>query len=600
MNKEERQKNGKMPKTFQKKLILYNMLVIICIASAVSFYNYRSYCQDVIISETNNSANRVRTLSERLQVAYDEMVNIVLNCAERKSLFFATTLDSPNKPYNTSMTVYASDVLRDFCAISGYSRYINKIVLYHNGLVLQAGNSFGASMDVENIMKAPWFSSLLYRENAQYTLSLEDNPFKSGKGRPTVPKLLPLLRPLQYSARNKPEESWVFLGITPTLFSDTLKSLPSDVLVYAVTEGGDIIASTDEEQEFDTSPIITRLLASKEQEGNYQMKLHHENCVITYTKQPVSGLLFFEIRPESRMQLDHGVIRRTVLIIFFFCIAIGLTLSLLISRQLGAPISRLTKRLELISKGDFEPDHSIETDDEIGMIGRQINQMSGRISNLLETRVESEKEKDLEIKMLQAQINPHFLYNTLDSIKWIATMQKNSGIVSVVTALSSLLKNMAKGFNEKVTLRQELDFLQNYVIIEKIRYIELFDIDIIVDQEELYDARIIKLTLQPIVENAIFSGIEPSGRTGLITIRVWVKAGVLHISVTDNGIGISPENIEKLLTDTSRITRSNMSGIGLPNVDRRFKLVYGEDYGLTIESVVDQYTTITITLPLEF
>lgn len=210
MNKEERQKNGKMPKTFQKKLILYNMLVIICIASAVSFYNYRSYCQDVIISETNNSANRVRTLSERLQVAYDEMVNIVLNCAERKSLFFATTLDSPNKPYNTSMTVYASDVLRDFCAISGYSRYINKIVLYHNGLVLQAGNSFGASMDVENIMKAPWFSSLLYRENAQYTLSLEDNPFKSGKGRPTVPKLLPLLRPLQYSARNKPEESWVF------------------------------------------------------------------------------------------------------------------------------------------------------------------------------------------------------------------------------------------------------------------------------------------------------------------------------------------------------------------------------------------------------
>lgn len=90
-------------------------------------------------------------------------------------------------------------------------------------------------------------------------------------------------------------------------------------------------------------------------------------------------------------------------------------------------------------------------------------------------------------------------------------MQKNSGIVSVVTALSSLLKNMAKGFNEKVTLRQELDFLQNYVIIEKIRYIELFDIDIIVDQEELYDARIIKLTLQPIVENAISAALSPAG-----------------------------------------------------------------------------------------
>lgn len=116
--------------------------------------------------------------------------------------------------------------------------------------------------------------------------------------------------------------------------------------------------------------------------------------------------------------------------------------------------------------GNFEPDRSIETDDEIGSIGKQINQMSDRISDLLETRVQSEKEKkDLEIKMLQAQINPHFLYNTLDSIKWIATMQKNSGIVQVVTALSSLLKNMAKGFNEKVTLRQELDFFCRIMLL---------------------------------------------------------------------------------------------------------------------------------------
>lgn len=601
MKNSENQKNGKVPKTFQKKLILYNMLVIICIASAVSFYNYRSYCQDFILSETKNSADRIHTLSERLELAYDEMVNIVLNCAERKSLFFATTMNSPSKPYNTSMNVYASDVLRDFCAISGYSRYINKIVLYHKGLVLQAGNSLGSSTDVKNIMEAPWFSSLLAKENSQYTLSLEDNPFVLGKSKAEIQKILPLLRPLQYSMRSKAEESWVFLAISPSLFSSTLNSMPSDVLIYITTSDGDIIASTDERNEFDTEPIIRDLLSRETLKGDFQLKLNHEKCVIAYTKQPVSGLLFFEIRPESRMQLDHGVIGRTILIIFFFCIAIGLTLSLLISRQLGAPISRLTKRLELISKGDFEPDHSIETDDEIGMIGRQINQMSGRISHLLETRVENEKEKkDMEIKMLQAQINPHFLYNTLDSIKWIATIQKNSGIVSVVTALSSLLKNMAKGFNEKVTLRQELDFLQNYVIIEKIRYIELFDIDIIVDQEELYDARIIKLTLQPIVENAIFSGIEPSGRTGLITIRVWVKAGVLHISVTDNGVGISEENISKLLTDTSRITRSNMSGIGLPNVDRRFKLVYGEDYGLSIESELDHYTTVTITLPLEF
>lgn len=202
--------------------------------------------------------------------------------------------------------------------------------------------------------------------------------------------------------------------------------------------------------------------------------------------------------------------------------------------------------------------------------------------------------------MLQAQINPHFLYNTLDSIRWIATMQKNSGIVQMVTSLSSLLRNMAKGFNEKVTLQQELEFLNDYVVIEKVRYLELFDLQTEVTSPQLYQAKIIKLTLQPLVENAIFNGIEPSGRTGLIKIRAWAEETVLYVSVTDNGIGMSPEQCEKVLTDTSRVTKSTMSGIGLPNVDRRFKLVYGDEYGLTIESELDSFTRITVSLPLEY
>ena len=158
---------------------------------------------------------------------------------------------------------------------------------------------------------------------------------------------------------------------------------------------------------------------------------------------------------------------------------------------------------------------------------------------------------------------------------------------------------MAKGFNEKVTLQQELDFLNDYVIIEKVRYVEMFDIDIQVDSPELYQAQIIKLTLQPLVENAIFNGIEPSGRIGLIQIHAWSENGILKVSVRDNGIGMSEEQCKKILTDTSRITKSTMSGIGLPNVDRRIKLVYGDEYGLIITSELDKYTQITISIPLE-
>ncbi|ADL04504.1 sensor histidine kinase [Lacrimispora saccharolytica] len=586
-----------MPRTFQYKFLLYNLLMVISIACAVSFYNYHSYYKDAIKNETENSVNRVQILSDRMEVAYEEMVNIVVTCSERKSLFYAPSLSRSDNWESAYIKLYASNVLKDFCAISGYSKYIYKITLFNNGEVLQAGNAYGSTRDVRDIQNAPWFHTLISRENTQYLLSLEDNPFS-----PTnyTPKLLPLLRPLKYGSGSSPEDAWIFLAISPRLFSDTLKSMGDGQVLYAATLDGSIISSVNGDS-FDVSDLLITLKDLKNPQGNFRTWLNGKECIIAYQRQAVSGLIFFQILPISDLNLDHGVIGGTIALIFFFCFAIGLTLSWFISRQLSAPIGRLKKRLEFISRGNFDPDCSIETDDEIGSIGKQINQMSNRISDLLETRVKSEKEKrDLEIKMLQAQINPHFLYNTLDSIKWIATMQKNSGIVQVVTALSSLLKNMAKGFNEKVTLRQELDFLQNYVIIEKIRYIELFDVTTEVDQEILYDAKIVKLTLQPLVENAIFNGIEPSGRNGLIKIHVYAEKGVLYITVRDNGIGISPENIETLLTDTSRVTKSNMSGIGLPNVDRRLKLVYGEEYGLKLESKLDQYTLITIALPLEF
>ena len=586
------------PKAFQFRLVSCNMLIVVCIAVAVSFYNYNSYCTEMEIQSTKASQNRISAVSDRLDTAYNEMVNLIVNCAERMSLFFSTSYHTQPEADNIRSNVAASYVLKDYCAISGYSSYIYKITMYSRGrFTLQAGSSEGYSDDVDSIMSAPWFQEYLNQTTSQYSLKLVDTPFRNKQH--LYPKLLPLLRPLQYANTGIPQDAWVFLAISPKLFEDSLAESAAGH-IYVTTREGDLIARQDPSN-FSIEPLIQQLLSDDSFSGSFRKTVDGKECIVTYQKELYSGLLLFEVVPVDEIHVNHDVIRNTVLVIFLSCFAIGLLLSLLISRLLAAPIRRLNTRLQLIAGGNFEQDTSIETNDEIGAIGRQINLMSSKISELLTSRIQNEQEKkDLEIKMLQAQINPHFLYNTLDSIKWIAKVQNNTGIVQVVTALSSLLKNMAKGFNEKVTLKQELDFLENYVIIEKIRYIELFDVEILVDDPVLYDARIIKLTLQPIVENAIFSGIEPSGRFGLIRIHAFEKDGVLCITVTDNGIGIRSENIEKLLSDTERVTKSHMSGIGLPNVDRRLKLVYGENYGISIESEVDRYTKITITLPLEF
>ena len=589
----------KNPRTFRQRMILYNLLMIICIAFIISIYTYSSYRKDVIANETVSSANRLQSLSARLEIACDEMINIVQNCAGRKSLFLSSVLSGSDSRSDKKSGIYASDVLKDLCAISGYNQYIYKITVFEKGsLFIQAGTSYGSYNDAHRIMAAPWFEELLNKDMREYTLTLKDNPFTLNAQ--ANPQLLPLIRPLPYSRMKSPEDAWVCLTISPKLFQDALALLPQDKSVLIMTDDFSAVSSMNMDL-FPLKDIETLLCGSQEQKGSLRTQLSGTDCIVTWERLPVSGLILCEVLPMTNMSLNPRGIRATISLVFLSSMAIGFILSLLFTRYLTRPITRLIEHMEVISSGNFSRNPNIESDDELGMIGKQINKMSSHVSALMENRIRDEQEKmDLEIKMLQAQINPHFLYNTLDSIKWIATMQHNTGIVKIVSSLSSLLKNMAKGFNEKVTVRQELDFLDNYVTIEKIRYIELFDVEISVDDPALYHAGIIKLTLQPLVENSIFSGIEPSGKPGLIQIHIYEKNQILYISIRDNGIGISEENIARMLTDTSRVTKHYMSGIGLPNVDRRIKLVYGEEYGLHMESQVGVFTCVTVSLPLEF
>ena len=591
--------NNTIPITFRKRMILYNLLMIVCIACTISIYTYSFYRKDAIASETASSANRLHLLSSRLEIACDELINIVQNCAGRKTLFLTSVLSGRNTRSGKETDIYAAEVLRDLCAISGYNEYIHKITVYEkDSLFIQAGTSYGSWNDAGCVMAAPWFDELLNKNLREYTLTLKDNPFPLNAK--TVPQILPLIRPLQYSKKESPRDAWVCLTLSPKLFQNTLELLSPEQSALIMTSDFSPVGSVNMEP-FSMSEVTAFLKDHPEPSGTARLSISDLGCILTWERLPVSGLILCEILPLKNISLNPNAIRATVGLVFLSCLAIGFFLSLLFTRYLTRPVIRLLAHMERISSGDFRRNPEIESDDELGIIGRRINEMSSHVSALMESRIRDEQEKmDLEIKMLQAQINPHFLYNTLDSIKWIATMQHSTGIVRVVSSLSSLLKNMAKGFNEKVTIRQELDFLDNYITIEKIRYIELFDVEISVEEPRLYDASIIKLTLQPLVENSIFSGIEPSGKPGLIQIRIFSRDQVLNIAIRDNGIGISEENIARMLTDTSRVAKHYMSGIGLPNVDRRIKLVYGPDYGLKIDSQVGVYTCVTVSLPLEF
>jgi two-component system sensor histidine kinase YesM len=199
--------------------------------------------------------------------------------------------------------------------------------------------------------------------------------------------------------------------------------------------------------------------------------------------------------------------------------------------------------------------------------------------------------------MLQSQINPHFLYNTLNSIKWMASIQNASGIVEMITALSRLLQTVSRDKRRMVPLKEELKFLDDYFIIQKYRYGDSVTLVKKIEDEGLLETLIPRFVLQPLAENAIFHGIEPKG-SGFITLEVKKSGGGILVILTDNGVGMRSEVIKGAL-NSSADSSGMFRELGIHNVDDRLRHAFGEAYGLSIASEEGKYSSMTIMLPPE-
>lgn len=298
--------------------------------------------------------------------------------------------------------------------------------------------------------------------------------------------------------------------------------------------------------------------------------------------------------------------------IYLLLIGLGILLlwamSALLVRWLDAvitqPVAALRHRIDEISEGNFTIDHTIEWSNELGDIGRGINHLAGNVEGLLARRLEDQKRKqDLEYQMLQTEINPHFIYNTLNSIRWMATIQNATGIAEMVTAFARLTKSISKSTEKLVPLQDELALLNDYFTIQQYRYggdiqIEVAHID---DEAICRDCMIPRFTLQPLAENAIFHGLEPKGGFGsvLLEIRICPDTGDVLVTMTDDGVGMPPEQVAHLLDppENQASAQDKIRHVGLWNVHRRLQYSFGSSYGLHIESEPGVGTAVTIRLP---
>ncbi len=270
----------------------------------------------------------------------------------------------------------------------------------------------------------------------------------------------------------------------------------------------------------------------------------------------------------------------------------------LLQRMIKSPIIKICDQLHDVSQGIFQIENTIHTSDEFWLISQEIVNMAGNIDQLMQKELEDEKLKqNYQFQMLQSQINPHFLYNTLNSIRWLGEINGVPGVVDMTTTFSNMLRQTFRNPGEMVHLKDELNFIKDYSVLQSYRYGNMFEIEYLIEKEELNLAQMIKFTLQPLVENAIFHGIEPSHTRKKIQIIAEEKDGDLLIRVIDNGVGIEEDDLEKL-NDLDSNKSDKMSGIGIHNIHKRITIEYGPKYGLHIESKVGEFTCVYILLPL--
>ncbi|MFD2332722.1 sensor histidine kinase [Cohnella sp. GCM10020058] len=332
--------------------------------------------------------------------------------------------------------------------------------------------------------------------------------------------------------------------------------------------------------------------------SDYERLKAHYALIQRYDKTTDWNFTAYFLKSELYKPI-HGV-RKAALTITLVSIAFCLAASLLISNFISKPISQLRQLMRKVGRGDFDVHYKGRSRDEIGALGNGFNTMVGRIQDLVGQVYEEQGHKRrAEIAAMQSQINPHFLYNTLESINSIARRTGQREISRMIVLLGKLLRMSIGTFEDMILLGSEVDYAAHYLEIHKLRMKEGFDYALEFEQGmlELYT---IKWILQPVVENAVIHGLDPRRRGGSIRVNGWIEDDEIRISVSDQGVGMRPEDVSRLNFDLEHRAldmTKHQGKVGLFNVQSRIRLHYGTPYSIQADSVWGEGMTVTFRLP---
>lgn len=337
--------------------------------------------------------------------------------------------------------------------------------------------------------------------------------------------------------------------------------------------------------------------AKEEQEGGKVFRIDGERYLVTSSVIPTLDWLMLGLTPVDQLT-QQG--RRMVEILYgvgFLAILVSTYFSFKMAHSVTRPLTELARTMERFGKGELSVNVPVRYQDEIGKLSEEFNKMALQIQHLVEQVYQEQRAKrKSELAALQAQINPHFLYNTLNSVCSLIRMDCPDEAFTMIHAIGMFYRTSLSDGKTLIPIEQELLNIENYIQIQRIRYGAKIKYEISIDDSILREW-IVKLTLQPLVENSIYHGIKEMKGTGRIEIRGWKEDCVVWIQVKDNGIGIPREKLLDLFKNTGNGQRSSY---GLFNIQQRLQLHFGREYGLYLESEEGAGTTATIKIPADF
>ncbi|MGE4585368.1 MAG: sensor histidine kinase [Sphaerochaeta sp.] len=565
--------------------VVFTLLVAILVAT-FSFFLFRSFAIQSQISSTEFNLQFIGAKAREHMVALDSLV---------KWCTTNTQVAAYLEQSGTQIALTTYDRVKEEVMNNLAQAYVNRIIItdINHTKLLHTGLSMSDSKPVttSNVGKV---LPLAFRQNEGWN-PIDFDPFLLRDQ-----QILPIRRVITRSSSTE-VTGQLYLAVSSALILDLIKD-------YTLPEGSSLYLSIADRMYriqsgtfiyVPTPPSLKNEERNTEKQTNVStIRIGKDNLRLVTCPTGFADISLSQTLPPGKIRLERNLYISLLIIILVAVLLFGSLLTLLLNRLFNKPIIKIQDKMNAIALSDFSFDPSIEWDDEFGDIGKGINNLAGRLDSLLERRIADEKKKqDLEYRMLQSQINPHFLYNTLNSIKWMATLQNAPGIAEMTTSLSRLLKNISKADEPVISLEEELNLLNDYFIIQKYRYGGTL---VLCNKiEAAYCAiGIPRFTLQPLVENAIFHGIEPKGGAGTVTLEAFESdEQTVTLTITDDGVGMDEHTLGNVLASDTNPSKGMFREIGIRNVNKRLEHTFGPSYTLSLESKVGSYTKASIRLP---